>query len=1210
MFVPCTRSRPRQGAVLVVVLGVLTILALLATTFALIQSTERSVSRSYLDGVRARLLARSGIEDGVARLKDLFPARSFDPANKAWRYYGNSLDETQPAFDLPLYLAGNPSFAHEDEALQNPSDDRVRPRQVVIERKNLGFSGMMDSGTYGPHADHFALKVTDLSGCLHVNDGIENGPDGSVSQNLKRILNILGQMLGVPDLGSRIVAARPADGYRTKQALLSVLNQEEFAKVRDYLTTYAWVDPNVANPVPLSEKLASLYPVQTFRGTPRLFRLNRSRDAAGKVFSQDLQFCPPAFPTDNSIKVYGLDQLNPQWIEIVRRAPVNVNTAPRPVLVALLSDLRGFFLSDRRRNNPRWSGDLYQSFRQQNSHSPDGTEGDEIGFLYQTRPIVGPGSTVTDGISAFVIADEIIACRDRRSSPNPPHIDYAAVPWAGPFQTWRQWNRFCDSLVETGLLKDDRPIFFDYDPQKCDATGHGPLIPSDFQRQFAARAIADVLKSNFNPNLHLNELNPDENLYTVVDKTDLIVNSTEFCFISTGHFEIQSLGRVLRPVGHPDALLAPNNQIQAQALMTATVKLFETYRETNQRQFAAGTCADRRPSPGNKVETNNNLSVEIGPEPDNGSAPSENEWSGYVALPTVGGNYHSAGATKPRNALMRASKLPNEKQFDSAMHGHFSWDFDLHHHELDVRPDLGSTTQQDETVENFADPLPNGAFASYGGPYDPTDGAGNVHRLARSFRLRSGSTNPSLAPFAPSDLRIDGGYTERHAAPAYALSQGSQYIWKFTEEQPRGMVSFWLKPSFFPELTGKTRALWDLSRYHSPCGYDVYVSPFALWFFPSHYRASIAEVNQPWYWSNNIGKFHPASFVFGSKAWHNVPSEHAFGNLTRSLNHVGHSDDDPRLNPLKAHRWLNVTFWWRLQNPRVMEPEWGGLNSAFLINGRERPYAPYTISSMNGWPSGGDRLWYFENHDGGDRNHLRLGNPSKIGNAPGTPFRGNHTADVTVDELYVWKTESMVSPQTVWRRGRYYKPIDVSRGEGMFTSQEFALRPSSLRVPPPPSSAEPPTRFVPTSPTPYSSTSTTSSAASPLLPTVRVLGLSWTWYGEDVDKNLTPRLLDHNTSPGTDPNDVAPKVELAVRADGTTYGFVAQDGFSRTVLPKGGPLDVRDFLHVQYVAEFKLPKADCSTILLATPVLDDVTVYWDSGQIEFLSFVSESGSFP
>jgi hypothetical protein len=96
--------RGAAGAVLVVVLGVLALLALLATTFATLQATERQVSRNYLDLVRAKLLAQSGVEDAVWRLREVFPFRAFAPtpgAPRPWEYYGNQSNESLPPIWVP-----------------------------------------------------------------------------------------------------------------------------------------------------------------------------------------------------------------------------------------------------------------------------------------------------------------------------------------------------------------------------------------------------------------------------------------------------------------------------------------------------------------------------------------------------------------------------------------------------------------------------------------------------------------------------------------------------------------------------------------------------------------------------------------------------------------------------------------------------------------------------------------------------------------------------------------------------------------------------------------------------------------------------------------------------------------------------------------------------------------------------------------------------
>ena len=47
------KLKSRRGAMLIVVLGVLVVLALLATAFATLQTTERQIARNYVDLVRA-----------------------------------------------------------------------------------------------------------------------------------------------------------------------------------------------------------------------------------------------------------------------------------------------------------------------------------------------------------------------------------------------------------------------------------------------------------------------------------------------------------------------------------------------------------------------------------------------------------------------------------------------------------------------------------------------------------------------------------------------------------------------------------------------------------------------------------------------------------------------------------------------------------------------------------------------------------------------------------------------------------------------------------------------------------------------------------------------------------------------------------------------------------------------------------------------------
>ncbi|MCH8209297.1 MAG: hypothetical protein IIA62_09650, partial [Nitrospinae bacterium] len=306
---------------------------------------------------------------------------------------------------------------------------------------------------------------------------------------------------------------------------------------------------------------------------------------------------------------------------------------------------------------------------------------------------------------AYLIAREIIACRGGKVSPHDATCDYGTLGFGGTFTTWRQFNAFCDNLVDIGILQDTRSMYREVDPSTADGFGNGTHIVSALQQKRAAQALADLLKANFNPNLHLNELNPDANLYLMVDKTDLICNSTEFCLLGTGGiYEIESVGRVLRPLGAGanDALTAPGgNDLIAQRTVTAIVSLYDQVRYSTQSHFYAGTAGALSTA---LPATNNNRSVEIGPEPDNGDGPAQNNWSGYVALSTIGG----AGIEHPAPGFQESNPYDstNTDGMGSRFHCHFTWDYGLHYHVDGVAKAvcISSAVLANEDFENYPAP--------------------------------------------------------------------------------------------------------------------------------------------------------------------------------------------------------------------------------------------------------------------------------------------------------------------------------------------------------------------------------------------------------------------------------------------------------------------------------------------------------------------------
>jgi hypothetical protein len=201
----------------------------------------------------------------------------------------------------------------------------------------------------------------------------------------------------------------------------------------------------------------------------------------------------------------------------------------------------------------------------------------------------------------------------------------------------------------------------------------------------------------------------------------------------------------------------------------------------------------------------------------------------------------------------------------------------------------------------------------------------------------------------------------------------------------------------------------------------------------------------------------------------------------------------------------------------------------------------------------------------------------------GALFPGNFTADSTIDEFYLWLDRSPAwnggawGLQTLWHRGRYYRPDDRDPGDARFTSGAIDLPPRAARVLPPPGDSPPPSRPP------------------------RLLGVAWTEWAEAYDEE-GPKMLDHSDSP---PRALRPEaggfVDLYVEADGAWYGPYRDGGWSAARTPSGeAPAGSR----LRYAAKLKMGgPASPGTILLASPVLDDVTLYFTRGGPEILGWV-------
>ena len=444
-------STSRRGVVLLFSIAVLAVLAILGATFASISRVERNVSRNYVDHVRSQMLATAGVEVAIARLS----REVRDPALLLkHRFFGEDMNENglpDPGEDVngngweearcPLVRAPHPSYMADLDG-----NARLDARDLLdVEGRRVGATGVLPS-TYTPRGDFYSVKVIDASSLINVNM--------TAHPHLQRLLENLCEEAGLGrSVGTRLHQNRP---YRS---LLEIrdrcrLDDRQFEAIKGLVTVYGWFDKEVVDAVPLARRIRPGLAVGSYVYTWEEIRPRRID-----------------FPRDARREVVG-------------RCPVNVNLAPREVLVALLRDLSGFYLDER---ETRTVGVDNGYMLMDVAYAYAGASG-ALGRIRATQPV--------SRVQAHLVADAILARRRR-----------------APITSWQEMNEFLhDEVWERGLL--------------------------DLQQ-------VDALKANFNPNSNVNDFNPEMHRFQWVDKTDLTYWTTELTFAPTGYYRIESVGRVM-----------------------------------------------------------------------------------------------------------------------------------------------------------------------------------------------------------------------------------------------------------------------------------------------------------------------------------------------------------------------------------------------------------------------------------------------------------------------------------------------------------------------------------------------------------------------------------------------------------------------------------------------------------------------------------------
>jgi len=184
-------AKKKRGVTLIMVAGVLAVLAALATGFYFTMLSQTKSAVRYSDFVRADVMARAGINYGVAQMR----AQAFEKtedAGDAW-HQADYLRGARKHVSFPASPLRN-------DGLDNDSDGKIDNSEEAFfdPAKTLGYSMAMGSSA-GKDSDRFTLNVADAAGKINVNAG----------DNLAVILDNLCRAVGPPLVAAQLDALQP-----------------------------------------------------------------------------------------------------------------------------------------------------------------------------------------------------------------------------------------------------------------------------------------------------------------------------------------------------------------------------------------------------------------------------------------------------------------------------------------------------------------------------------------------------------------------------------------------------------------------------------------------------------------------------------------------------------------------------------------------------------------------------------------------------------------------------------------------------------------------------------------------------------------------------------------------------------------------------------------------------------------------------------------
>ncbi len=534
---PCSHGRCRsgssdrgeRGAVLIIALGVLTIMAVLGTAFAQLMRLERAATDNYLEARQMDFLLETGLSRAIAELQGAKNFRSFSVyTDNPWLYR----------------LRDEDTMAHGRVDMNNRRVSRwemFARRSGVEQWINTKVIDCASQINLNGRQDTLARMLDNLGQAIDSSERLKRG-GRKITNPFYEGPNRSGQRIRGADI-VRLRRRLPGGQFTSKTQLRQLIGDENYEIVKDFVTCYGWLDSDVFGPLD---------------GLNEVPELLGSTGGLGGSSAQQSQ--PPA-------------SAQPR-MERQPRYPVNLNTAPEEVLIACLQGLAGrrvfpfSFLGGGAGINatmaPQVDAGAQILGRRLTAQEEVGSVLPRAIFVYSPR---------LEYQHAKRLAEQIIVRRKIR-----------------PFMAWRTndqgrqgFEDFVDLLETSFFPSPTNALVIDPDQPnnqqiKRALVSGGATSPvgrlwikgTDVgstrgtyrqagigfhdQNAWYYELVKGVLKANFNPNTRINRYNPNAAVYVPVDKSDLVWaqdnfnlfkgNTTEFAFDSMGYYEITSLGQI------------------------------------------------------------------------------------------------------------------------------------------------------------------------------------------------------------------------------------------------------------------------------------------------------------------------------------------------------------------------------------------------------------------------------------------------------------------------------------------------------------------------------------------------------------------------------------------------------------------------------------------------------------------------------------------